>query len=268
MLKALVHTSVALHAVATGFYLAYLVRFRPEVGLHGRRALWAAVAVMVAALTATLAGTGEVSGSALHRGLFHVALGVDLVYLLLMRGRRRDLVGSFVVPASTALLLALLFAQVATPTQGGVAGGGALLVLHVGASLVGCAAFSASFLFSAAYLARDFALRTKTAAGGLAFLPPLARLERWAHRMLLLGFPIYTMGLLLGGVRIAQGPLGPSLEPQVLFAVVSWAIFGVLLLTHATSGWRGARAAILNAVGFLLVTLTLLIYALRDAAGA
>ncbi len=266
MLTGLVHTAIALHAVATGFFLAYLFRYRPEVGKLARRSLWVALGIQGIATLGYLAEGAPPDAPVWHSVLFISAFAVDLVYLLLSLRFELTLLGSFVVPVTTALLLAILFAGTTRAPRAGPEILGLITRVHIGASILGFLAFTVSFVGSLAYVAQDFGLRTKRRSKLLSKLPSLSRLERFTHRALLVGFPIYTIGILLGTVWMARVD-ELVLAPQVLFSIGSWLVFGLLLQMHHTSGWRGSRAAILNMVGYLLVLLAVLIYALRGSGG-
>jgi ABC-type uncharacterized transport system permease subunit len=267
LLKALIHSSVALHAVATGFFLAYLFRFRETVGRAARLTLWVAAGASAAALIGHAAAEGAGGMPAVHCALFTAALVIDLAYLLAARRFELTLLGSFVVPVSTAMLLSILFVRAAGRPEG-LPLVGAVTWMHIVASALAFLIFTAAFLASAGYLVKDFGLRTKRPLPLADRLPSLSRLGRMAHRHVLLGFPVYTVGLLLGTIWLGRAGAGAMLQPQILLALASWLAYGLLLQMNATSGWRGTRAAILGMVGYLLVLTSVMIYALRHLPGA
>ena len=69
----------------------------------------------------------------------------------------------------------------------------------------------------------------------------------------------------LGGAAGHRAPAA-ALRPEYLFALATWAAFGVLLVARLGAGWRGRRAAWLTIGGFGGAMLVLLAYFLRHAA--
>ncbi len=233
-----------------------------------RAALWCAFAAQLALVGTALGSTAGEALTNLELGLHLAAAILDISYLLLSARFKMPLLGGIVAPISTALLLTILFVPAAGQSGEATQMVGVLTYVHIGASVLGFAFFSASFGASLAYLLQDYSLRTKRRTGLTRMLPPLARLERVSFRMLILGFPIFTIGLILGTVWVGHVGVEVFLRPQVLFPILAWIVFGVLLQMYSTSGWRGTRAAIMNIVGYLLVLQSVLIYALRGALGA
>ena len=268
MLKTLFYTSVACHGAATAVFLAYLFRFRSGVGRLARGALWLALIAQLALVGTALSGASAVEFTNLEMGLHIAAATFDLCYLLLAVRFEVPLLGALVAPISTALLLTILFVPAAGQSSQATQMVGVITYVHIGASILGFVFFTASFAASLAYLLQDYSLRTKRRLALTRILPPLARLERVSFRMLLFGFPVFTVGLILGTVWVGHVGVEVFLRPQVLFPILAWIVFGVLLQMYSASGWRGTRAAILNIVGYLLVLQSVLIYALRGALGA
>ena len=267
MLTALIHTSIALNGIATAFFLVYPLRFRDEVLRIARRVLWVAVVFQAGVVALHWSDGSFVPDSFSNIQLFTLAFLIDLTYLLVTIRWPMPLLGTFIVPGSTAMLMAILFAPVAGAPLESPNIIGAVKYVHIGSCVGGFLAFTVSVLAAGAYLLRDFSLRSKRGPSLVDHLPPLARLERVSYRAMVFGFPIYTLGLLLGTVWLGESLQYASLKPQALFSLGSWVVFALLLQMYVASGWRGARAATLNMVGYLLNLLAVLIYVLRDTQG-
>jgi len=263
MLTALVHTSIALHGIATAFFLIYPLRFRAEILQIARRTLWVAVILEGVAIVLSVSGTESGQSGVPDLQYFSMAFGIALAYLLSTLWREISLLGTFLVPLSAAIFLALLFVPVAGKATDAPSIIGVVKYVHIGGCLLGFFAFTVSAVAAFAYLLRDFSLRTKKGPSMIDRLPPLTKLERLSYRSLAVGFPLYTLGLLLGTVWLGETLQYATLKPQALFSLGSWVIFAVLLQVYVASGWRGARTATLNIIGYLLILLTVLIYALR-----
>jgi len=263
MLTALVHSSIALHGIATALFLIYPLRFSDDVVRIARRTLWVAVILEGIAIGLSVAGPESARASLPELQYFSMAFGIALGYLITTMWWRVSLLGTFLVPFSAAIFLALLFTPVAGKATDAPSIMGVVKYVHIGGCVLGFVCFTAGVLASFAYLLRDFSLRTKKGPSLIDRLPPLTRLERVSYRALSVGFPLYTVGLVLGSVWLGETMQYSSLKPQVLFSLGSWVVFAVLLQVYVSSGWRGARTAMLNIVGYLLILLAVLIYAMR-----
>jgi ABC-type uncharacterized transport system permease subunit len=93
-------------------------------------------------------------------------------------------------------------------------------------------------------------------AGPLASLPPLLTLERLLFRILTLGFVLLTLTLVTGAIY-SEEVFGRALRfnHKTVFAILSCAIFGLLLAGRWRYGWRGRRALRWTLAGFVMLLL-------------
>ena len=93
-------------------------------------------------------------------------------------------------------------------------------------------------------------------AGPLASLPPLLTLETLLFRILGAGFVMLTLTLATS-VAFSETLFGKAFQfnHKTLFAVLSWAIFGLLLAGRHFYGWRGRRALRWTMAGFIALLL-------------
>ncbi|MGH8683127.1 MAG: cytochrome C assembly family protein, partial [Burkholderiales bacterium] len=93
-------------------------------------------------------------------------------------------------------------------------------------------------------------------AGPLASLPPLLTLERLLFRILAAGFVLLT-ATLATGVLFSEELFGQALRfnHKTLFALLSWVIFGGLLVGRWRYGWRGRKALRWTLAGFVALLL-------------
>jgi cytochrome c-type biogenesis protein CcsB len=75
-----------------------------------------------------------------------------------------------------------------------------------------------------------------------------------SYRMIGLGFPLLTIGIIAGGVwaNEAWGSYW-SWDPKETWALITWLVFAAYLHARMTRGWQGRRPAILAASGFVVV---------------
>jgi ABC-type uncharacterized transport system permease subunit len=181
-------------------------------------------------------------------------------YLLASARYRLTLGGVVVMPVSLVLLvLARLTPAGHAPEDLSVLGR-----VHISLATIGVGVFALASALSAIYLAEDRALKKKN-FDAIAFKDrgaPLEALDRLSHRLIWVGFPIFTISLVLGAVWVSR--LGASLDRlEYPLAVVTWLSYAVLLVARQVYGWRGRRAATLTLEGFACALAVLAIYLVR-----
>jgi cytochrome c-type biogenesis protein CcsB len=79
-------------------------------------------------------------------------------------------------------------------------------------------------------------------------------LDNISYRIIGLGFPLLTIGIIAGAVwaNEAWGSYW-SWDPKETWALITWLVFAAYLHSRITRGWQGRRPAILAASGFLVV---------------
>jgi cytochrome c-type biogenesis protein CcsB len=79
-------------------------------------------------------------------------------------------------------------------------------------------------------------------------------LDNLSYRLLGIGFPLLTIGILSGAVwaNEAWGSYW-SWDPKETWALLTWLVFAVYLHTRLTKGWQGRKPAIIASIGFVVV---------------
>ncbi len=79
-------------------------------------------------------------------------------------------------------------------------------------------------------------------------------LDNISYRIIGLGFPLLTIGIISGGVwaNEAWGSYW-SWDPKETWAFITWLIFAAYLHARITRDWQGRKPAILAAMGFVVV---------------
>lgn len=79
-------------------------------------------------------------------------------------------------------------------------------------------------------------------------------LDNLSYRILGLGFPLLTIGILSGAVwaNEAWGSYW-SWDPKETWAFLTWIVFAIYLHTRLTKGWQGKKPAIIASLGFITV---------------
>jgi len=79
-------------------------------------------------------------------------------------------------------------------------------------------------------------------------------LDNLSYRILGIGFPLLTIGILSGAVwaNEAWGSYW-SWDPKETWALLTWLIFAIYLHTRLSKGWEGKKPAIIASFGFVIV---------------
>lgn len=83
-------------------------------------------------------------------------------------------------------------------------------------------------------------------------LPPFQVMESLLFDMLIAGFALLTFALGFGFFTI-ENFFGQHLAHKTAFSIISWFIYGALLLGHYQFGWRGQKAIRFTILGFFLL---------------
>jgi HemX protein len=166
-----------------------------------------------------------------------------------------------------ALLLAFAITLGVAPSGASSQFRGIWFTAHVVMGFVGYACLAVAFAAGLLYLLQFRALKDKRFGRAFRFFPPLDTLDRVRQRVLWTGLPALSFALILGWawtVRF-QNSLAAG-NPQVIWGVVTWAVFAAALAAR----WKGdeRRAAAASVVGFAVVVIAYLALRLSMADGA
>ncbi|MDF5754954.1 c-type cytochrome biogenesis protein CcsB [Spongiactinospora sp. TRM90649] len=117
------------------------------------------------------------------------------------------------------------------------------VAIHVSAAIIASGLFIVGGIASIIYLIRNDARASR--------LPSKADLERVAHRMVVIAFPIWTFAVIAGALW-ADKAWGRywGWDPKEIWAFITWVGYAAYLHARATAGWRGRAAVIIGLVAF------------------
>jgi ABC-type uncharacterized transport system permease subunit len=179
-----------------------------------------------------------------------VALGMAALSTRVALNQRFDVLGGVVYP-----LAALFAGAYAAQGSGPVASLDWRLTLHAMLALLAYATLALAALLALMLWLQESALRRRQLdAPVLRWLPPLTELESLLFRSIAAGFALLSAALLSGGLFV-DDLLAQHLVHKTVLSVLSWLVFGALLLGRARYGWRGRRAVrmTLGAMALLLL---------------
>lgn len=82
----------------------------------------------------------------------------------------------------------------------------------------------------------------------------LQTVDNWSYRIIGLGFPFLTIGMISGAVwaNEAWGSYW-SWDPKETWALITWLVFATYLHSRLLKGWQGEKAARLGTIGFFVI---------------
>lgn len=262
--------AIALLTGATVLYAYQFLMKRASVSWWARFVTGAAFIVLTASigLQSTATGGTELNG---HNQLVLVAWALLLVYFVVEHLIKVKVYGTFLVPVALVLLVVAQFLAGAQPRGLSPEAAEQLdnwrVGIHVALIVFANAGFLVGGAASALYLALDAQLKRHKSSTWMRRLPSLAQTANLARRAIVLAFPAYTAGILLGTVRAVETDVSYWwADPRVMLSGVVWAVFGAYLLLiyrHEVSG----RTASWIAIAGLVIVVVLAVVARTAPSG-
>lgn len=219
--------------------------------------------------------------SNLYESLLFLTWGLTFTQILLERQTENKLIGAINVPIA---LFILAFASLFLPTemQQAIPLVPALrsnwLMMHVTVMMLSYSSLIIGSLLSILFLiiSHGREIKLKGNATDRSFLNSdikfqnskinqkssilnnqlnfLESIDNLSYRIIGLGFPMLTVGIIAGAVwaNEAWGSYW-SWDPKETWALITWLIFASYLHSRFTRSWRGKKPAILASIGFFII---------------
>jgi cytochrome c-type biogenesis protein CcsB len=263
----LLEISSLAYLIASMAFMAHVARPGGRFGQLGAWALGVGFALHTGAILVRLYRLGLLPVTTFGEGLSFFSWLVVGTFIVVSGRYRLTVLGAVTSPLAFGLSLAGVMLY-----DGGAIVPAALrspwLPVHVTLAFLGNAVFAVAFAVSVVYLVQENLLKSRGRGWIIVRLPSLEQLDRINYSCLAWGFPLLTLGMLSGGIWAvnAWGRFW-SWEPREVLSLLTWAIYGWLLLYRLTSGLRGRRAAALTIIGFSVVVVSYLSVNLLPLAG-
>jgi cytochrome c-type biogenesis protein CcsB len=100
----------------------------------------------------------------------------------------------------------------------------------------------------------EVSISSRTSIVNYSKLSLLQTVDIWSYRIIGLGFPFLTIGIISGAVwaNEAWGSYW-SWDPKETWALITWLVFAIYLHSRLLKGWQGKQAAILGSCGFFVI---------------
>lgn len=128
------------------------------------------------------------------------------------------------------------------------------LMMHVTVMIISYAALILGSLLSIVFVISIKLVWQNKKTDSLNKSRQLYNLDYLSYRIIGIGFPFLTIGILSGAVwaNEAWGSYW-SWDPKETWALLTWLIFAIYLHTRLTKGWEGEKPALIASLGFLVV---------------
>ena len=220
-------------------------------------------------------GEGYFPLSNLYESLIFLSWTISFIHLIVEAKTQSRLVGSLATPlvffiSGFSSLTLPVEMQKALPLVPSLQSN--WLMMHVSMMMISYATLIVGSLFSLLYLAFVYfnkeVLSTEVINNNgminsisslssekksFSKLSLLQTIDIWSYRIIGLGFPFLTIGIISGAVwaNEAWGSYW-SWDPKETWALITWLVFAIYLHSRLLKGWQGKKAAILGSCVLLL----------------
>lgn len=262
-MNALLLVTAGLYGLASVLYLAHLFGKGEGVARLARWTLTASVLVHLGLIgwycSQKLNPVADLRGAL---SLIAWLLGTGFL-VTSARSSRMGALGAFVAPLALVLLVVSGLTPANEPAVDQIGIMRVLGELHIGLSALGVSAFGLASAVALIYCIQENALKNKRLGPLFRRMPPLNTLDDAGRRLILVGYPLYTLALVTGVIWAINLPQVGVARPEFFIAGATWLVFGALIVLRVTLGWRGRRAALLTVAGFAAMVLVLMMYLVR-----
>ena len=239
----------------------------------GKRCVFFSNLLFALTLVVRWIGEGYFPLSNLYESLIFLSWGISSIHLFIEFQTKSRLIGSI----STPLMFFLSgFSSLTLPTEMQKALPlvpslqSNWLMMHVSMMMVSYATLIVGSLLSLLYLAfiwfnstnSEVSIDILESESILRSIPSsissktslLETVDIWSYRIIGLGFPFLTIGIISGAVwaNEAWGSYW-SWDPKETWALITWLVFAIYLHSRLLKGWQGKKAAILGSCGFFVI---------------
>lgn len=250
----LLRVAAAFYVVAAAAFVLYFARPKhARVAAVGQWTLAVGFVVHAVAIGLGCKEFGGLEFFTLRGGAIFFAWLLAAGYLAFHRVYRMPSVGAFVTPLVVMLLIPTLFGDLNLPVEVPAVVKSRWLPVHVSASFAGLACFALAAGVALMYLLQERQVKGKRFGALFSRLPPLESLDRLNHRLVRIGFVVFTVALVTGGI-FAHRAWGRAWEwdQKQIFSLAAWLVYGAIIQLRR-SGWHGRRNAYLTLFGFAIV---------------
>lgn len=244
---------LVLYLITTIFYFIFLAAGKESFSKYGYRAALTGFAVHTLCLLSRAINAGRLPFANQYEFAAAFAWGIVLCLLIFVKKYSFNALGTFVAPVA---FLVMGYAAMQSREIHALmpALQSAWLGFHVFTAIISYGSFGVAFgvamvfLFQNVFQRSDFAKR---------HLPDEDTLDLITYRAVSLGFLFLTLCIITGSIwaKRAWGTYW-NWDPKETWSLITWIIYAIYLHLRLNKGWKGKKAAIFAAIGFICVIFT------------
>ena len=256
--------SLAAYAAAAGFYTVFFVGRKKRLRAAGRAFFFTAAALHTANIAARYVAAGHTPITSIHEIISFFAWAIACCHITF---RWRYPVKNFGFFASVLVALLMLAAALAPheimPLPPELRSW--LLPVHASISIVANAFLALAAIGGLMYVLQERQLKQKRFGFFYHRLPSLDTLDTLNQHCISIGFPLMTLGMVIGTVWAFQlgGDRGLGWHSKIISAMITWLFYAGLMHLRFVKGWRGRQTALLTILAFCATLLTFLLLLLK-----
>lgn len=249
--------SLAAYFAAAALYAVFFVSRKKKLRTLGRAVFIAAAGLQTANIAARYVEAGHTPITSIHEIISFFAWSIACCHITF---RWRYPVKNFGSFASLLVALLMLAAALAPheimPLPPELRSW--LLPVHASISIVADAFLALAAIGGLMYLIQERQLKQKRFGFFYHRLPSLETLDTLNQHCISIGFPLMTLGMIVGFVWTLQlgGHRGWSWHSKIISALITWLLYAGLMHLRFAKGWRGRQAALLTVLAFCATLLT------------
>ena len=128
------------------------------------------------------------------------------------------------------------------------------MLTHILSSIIAYSLLSLATLLALTSQLMERSLKDHREISWLRQLPPLQTMESLLFQLITIGWLILTAAIISGGIFI-DDLFAQHLAHKTLFTIISWLLYGLLLIGRHNYGWRGTTALKLAIAAFIALVL-------------
>jgi cytochrome c-type biogenesis protein CcsB len=245
--------ALAAYLISTLGYVVSLLIRRVLVAKVSTGILLVAFLLHTISLISRFIASGSLPIMGIHDTLSLFAWILCGIYLILQLKTKTRVLGAFISPVAFLLMIVASVGLEGSVSLPDILKGG-LVTAHITLSVAGEALFALASCAGAMYLIQDRLIKYKTIGSFSRLLPSLKDLDKINHICLLWGFPLLTLGVLVGSIwaRTVWGSHW-QWDPKQIWTLTAWLLYALLLHQRLAIGWKGHRVALFSLLAFILL---------------
>jgi ABC-type uncharacterized transport system permease subunit len=244
-------TTISASACYALAIMQLLIVTRSNANQHQAFPLWGLAGVVFHFLTITL---NTIEHQGLSSSLFD-ALSITgfIVMSMGLIAQTRYTLRAMLLPAFVIAIMCLVLANSYshhTPILATSPG----MLTHILSSIIAYSLLSLATLLALTFQLMERGLKDHREISWLRQLPPLQTMESLLFQLITIGWLILTAAIVSGGIFI-DDLFAQHLAHKTLFTMISWLLYGLLIIGRRNYGWRGTTALKLAIAAFIALVL-------------